>query len=198
MQGFVALFLSRPLLEAGPLASQSQLNDVLLRIETGAFAAYLDDSFHVAPLGSDQAPRHLKLLIVVYLNVESARILYVVVLIPGCIRPASRDHADVLLVRCLRGLETRLKQALLAKHVLERKLGLRDGPLGKIVGLLLLLLREIRVRLLLLLLYGLLLGHRLLLYHACGCVFAWRGLVLLDDPFHSEGGIILAKVEIVE
>ena len=79
MQGFVALLLSGAFLEAGTLAAEPQLDDLLLVVVAGALAADLDDALHVAALGADEPPSHLEVLIVVDLNVEAARVLYVIV-----------------------------------------------------------------------------------------------------------------------
>lgn len=72
----IALFVPGTLLKAGTLTSEAKLHDVLLiLVGARATAAYLDDALHVAPLRTDESAGHLKLLVVVNLDVESAGIL---------------------------------------------------------------------------------------------------------------------------
>lgn len=81
VQRFVALLLSRTLLEAAAFASQSQFYDLLLVIKARAFAADLNDALHVTALGSNEPPGNLELFVVVDLYVESTSILYVIILV---------------------------------------------------------------------------------------------------------------------
>ena len=81
MERFIALFLSWSLFETWSFPSKSQLDDVLLRVVARALAAYLNDSLHIAPFGTNESPGHLELLVVVNLNVKPASVLDVVILI---------------------------------------------------------------------------------------------------------------------
>jgi hypothetical protein len=68
------------LFESGALASQPELDDVLVvdcAAAVSSLAAMLDYLFHVAAFGPDQSASHLELLVCLYLNVEPAGVLYV-------------------------------------------------------------------------------------------------------------------------
>ena len=81
MQWFIAFLLSRALLEARPLPPQSQLDHLLLRLKVATLATNLDDSLHIAAFGPDESPCHLELTVVIYLDIKSASVLHVVILV---------------------------------------------------------------------------------------------------------------------
>lgn len=81
MKRFVRFFLARSFLKARAFSPQSQFNDFLELIIVSAFAADLDDSLHIASFGSYQSSCHLEFFVVVNLNVKSACILNIVVLL---------------------------------------------------------------------------------------------------------------------
>lgn len=83
MEGLIALLLLGTFFEAGALASEPELDEVLQLIVGGALAANLNYSLHVAALRADEPASNLELLVVLYLNVESARVLDIFVLHAG-------------------------------------------------------------------------------------------------------------------
>ena len=79
MQRLFGLLLLRPLLKAGSLSAKPQL-DNFHRL-WHVLAAVRDDALHVAPLGSDQPSGDLEFFVVLNLNVKSAGVLDVVVIL---------------------------------------------------------------------------------------------------------------------
>lgn len=80
MQWFVWLFLSRSLFKARSSSSQSKLNYFLELIIVGAFATYLNNSFHVTSFRPNQPPSNLKLSIIINLNIKSTSVLDIFIL----------------------------------------------------------------------------------------------------------------------
>jgi hypothetical protein len=80
MQRLIAFLLSWTLLKTGPFPSKSQLNYLLLILKASALATQLYDPLHIAAFCTDQTPSHLKFLVIIYLNIKAACILYIIVI----------------------------------------------------------------------------------------------------------------------
>ena len=80
MQWVIAFFLFWSFLEPRSLSSQSQLYHILQLLIRSPFTTNLNDSLHIATLGTYQPTSNLKFFIIVYLNIESACVFYVFIL----------------------------------------------------------------------------------------------------------------------
>lgn len=116
MKGLFRLFLPWTLLEAGPLASETQLDNVLRVHVSGAV---LNDAFHVASLRADQPTSHLEFFVVRNLDVKPTSVLYRLIV------QISTVVISVHLLRHLKWLRSpRVENVLVDEHALRHRLGL--------------------------------------------------------------------------
>lgn len=80
MQWVITFLLLWSFLETRALPSQSQFYHILQLLIRGALATNLNNSLHIATLGTYQPTSNLKFLIIVYLNIKSACVFYILIL----------------------------------------------------------------------------------------------------------------------
>lgn len=81
MQRLIRFFLPRTLFESGSFSPQSQFHNLLKLIIIDSLATNLYYPFHIAPLGSNQPPGHLELFVIVNLDIESACVFNIFILL---------------------------------------------------------------------------------------------------------------------
>lgn len=113
MQWFLGLLLPGTFFKARPLAAQTQLDHVL---RVHVLRTVFDDTLHVAPLRTDETPRHLELFVVGDLDVEPTGVLD-----GGVVHVV----AEVLGLVCRHHKRLRLEMACTREHVFLLEHGLR-------------------------------------------------------------------------
>lgn len=81
VQRLIRLLLSWSFLETGTFPSESQFDNFLELVIAATLAADLYDSLHVATFGSNKPPCHLEFFIIFNLDIETASVLNVFILI---------------------------------------------------------------------------------------------------------------------
>lgn len=82
MQWFATLFLAGSLLETGPLPPKSKLDHILLGmlIIAATLTANFNNPLHIASFSTNQTSSNLELFIIIYLYIEAASVLNILIL----------------------------------------------------------------------------------------------------------------------